>query len=128
MAKYALVGVMNTGVDFAVFCVLVYAAGLGSAWAQPISYGAGIANSYFLNRVWTFQVKKRQQVGDIVKFIVVNMLSFAAATAVLLGLEYTGLEAAIAKACSVGVSLVVNYVGYKLWVFGTEPRSGETSS
>ncbi len=124
MAKYALVGVMNTGVDFAFFCVLVYAAGLGTAWAQTISYVAGIANSYVLNRVWTFQVKKRHRVGDIVRFIVVNVLSFAAATAVLLGLEQAGLEAALAKACSVVVSLVVNYVGYKLWVFRGDTQTG----
>ncbi|WP_027087837.1 GtrA family protein [Cohnella panacarvi] len=124
MAKYALVGVMNTGVDFAVFCVLVYAAGLGSAWAQPVSYGTAIANSYVLNRVWTFQVRKRQRFGDIVKFIAVNALSFAAATAALLGLEQAGFEAAIAKACSVGVSLVVNYFGYKFWVFRGEKRAG----
>lgn len=127
MAKYALVGVMNTGVDFAVFCVLVYAAGLGSAWAQTISYGTAIANSYLLNRVWTFQVKERQRFGDVVRFIIVNVFSFAAATAVLLGLEQAGLEAAIAKACSVVVSLVVNYAGYKLWVFRSEPRSGQAN-
>lgn len=128
VAKYALIGVMNTGVDYAVFCVLVYAAGLGSAWAQTISYGTAIANSYLLNRVWTFQVKKRRQIGDIVRFIVVNVLSFAAATTVLLGLEQAGLEAAIAKAFSVGVSLVVNYAGYKFWVFRAEPKSGKTGS
>ena len=127
MAKYSLVGVMNTGVDFVLFCALVYAAGLGSAWAQTISYGTAVANSYLLNRVWTFQVKKRQRFSDIVRFIVVNALSFAAATATLLGLEQAGLETAIAKACSVGVSLVVNYAGYKLWVFRPETKSGQAN-
>lgn len=122
MAKYALVGVMNTGVDFAVFCALVYAAELGSALAQTISYGTAIANSYVWNRVWTFQVKERQQIGDIARFAVVNLLSFAASTGALLGLEQAGLEAAIAKICSVGVSLAVNYAGYKLWVFRSERR------
>ncbi|MBO9597016.1 MAG: GtrA family protein [Cohnella sp.] len=124
MAKYALVGIVNTGVDFAVFCALVYAAGLGSALSQTISYGAAIANSYVWNRVWTFQVKQRQHGGAVIRFVIVNALSFAAATAVLLGLEQAGLEAAMAKACSVGVSLVVNYAGYKLWVFrGDTPGS-----
>ena len=117
MAKYALVGVMNTGVDFAIFCALVYAAGLDSALSQTISYGTAIANSYVWNRVWTFQVKRRQHRGAVMRFIIVNVLSFAAATAALLGLEQAGVEAAAAKACSVGISLVVNYAGYKLWVF-----------
>ncbi|MFC5528552.1 GtrA family protein [Cohnella yongneupensis] len=128
MAKYALVGIMNTGVDFVVFCVLVYAAGFGSAWAQTVSYGVAIGNSYLLNRRWTFQVNKKRQAGDIVRFVAVNLLSFAASTATLLALENMGMTAAAAKACSVVVSLIVNYLGYKLWVFRIEPESGQSSS
>jgi putative flippase GtrA len=128
MAKYALVGVMNTGVDFAVFCALVYIAEFGLAWAQTLSYGAGLANSYLLNRKWTFKVNKRQQLGDIVRFVLVNVVSFAAATAVLLGLEHAGLTAVTAKACSILVSLFVNYAGYRLWVFRMEPKGEQEAS
>lgn len=127
MAKYAFVGVLNTGVDFAVFCALVYGAGFASVWAQPLSYGAGLANSYFLNRKWTFQVGKRRQAGEMIRFAAVNALSFAVATGALLALEQAGLASAIAKAGSVFVSLAVNFAGYKLWVFRTEPR-GERAS
>ncbi|TVX98756.1 GtrA family protein [Cohnella terricola] len=120
MAKYALVGGLNTGVDFVVFCALVYGFGTGSAWAQAISYLAGVANSYLLNRYWTFRVKGKRSAAEIVRFAAVNVLSFAFATAVLLGLEYWGTEAALAKFVSIGCSLVVNYAGYRLWVFRGE--------
>jgi len=120
MAKYALVGGLNTGVDFAVFCALVYGFGMGSAWAQTISYLAGVANSYLLNRYWTFRVKGKRSAAEIVRFAAVNVLSFALATAVLLGLEYWGAEAALAKFVSIGCSLAVNYAGYRLWVFRGE--------
>jgi putative flippase GtrA len=121
MVKYAIVGGLNTGVDFAIFCLLVYGAGLGSIGAQTISFLAGMANSYLLNRYWTFQVKGKRSMTELTRFILINVLSFAVATAVLLGLEQWGTESALAKIASIVFSLAVNYAGYRLWVFpGTE--------
>jgi putative flippase GtrA len=117
MAKYALVGGMNTGVDFAIFCLLVYGAGMVTIWAQLLSFGAGLINSYLWNRRWTFQVKREHKAGEIIRFLGVNLLSFAAATALLLGLEQWGIGSAAAKAVSIAVSLAVNYAGYRIWVF-----------
>ncbi|WP_373230238.1 GtrA family protein [Cohnella sp.] len=117
MVKYALVGGLNTGVDFAVFCVLVYGAGMASIWAQVLSYGAGLINSYMWNRSWTFQVKRQHKAGEIIRFLGVNLLSFAAATAMLLGLEQWGTGSVTAKAVSAALSLAVNYAGYRIWVF-----------
>lgn len=117
LAKYALVGGLNTGVDFAVFCMLVYGVGMISLWAQVISYTAGVANSYLLNRYWTFQVKGKMSVAELLRFMIINVISFVAATAVLLGLEQWGISSAIAKIVSVASSLAVNYIGYRVWVF-----------
>ena len=117
MAKYALVGGLNTGVDFVIFCTLVYALGMGSVWAQTISYIVGVANSYMLNRYWTFKVTVKRSVAELIRFILINVMSFIAATAVLLALEHGGAESALAKIVSVACSLVVNYAGYRLWVF-----------
>jgi putative flippase GtrA len=117
LAKYALVGGLNTGVDFAVFCVLVYGVGMASIWAQVISYAAGVANSYFLNRYWTFQVIGKKSLSELLRFIIINLISFGVATAILLGLEQWGLSSAIAKIVSVAFSLAVNYIGYRVWVF-----------
>ena len=122
MAKYALVGGLNTGVDFAVFCALVYGLGMPSAGAQAIAYLTGTANSYLLNRYWTFGVRGHKSAAEMVRFVAVNVVSFAAATAALLGLEYAGLESALAKAISVFVSLALNYAGYRLWVFDGKDR------
>jgi putative flippase GtrA len=117
IAIFAFVGGLNTGVDFAVFCLLVYAVGTATIWAQIISFGAGLINSYLLNRYWTFQVKGKRSMAELVRFILINAFSFGAATAVLLGLEQFGMEPGWAKIASVVCSLVINYAGYRLWVF-----------
>jgi putative flippase GtrA len=119
LAKFALVGGLNTGVDFAVFCLLVYGAGMLSIGAQIVSYAAGLLNSYLWNRRWTFGVKKQLKLGEVLRFIGVNLLSFAVATALLLALE-PWIGSAPAKALSIVISMAVNYVGYRVWVFRME--------
>jgi putative flippase GtrA len=117
LTKYVIVGVLNSGVDYVVFCALVYMASFPSAWANLFGYGAGLLNSYYWNRRWTFQVQRRQTGAELLRFVIVNVISFLSATAILLLLEQAGAAPAIAKIAAFPVSLAVNYAGYKLWVF-----------
>jgi putative flippase GtrA len=52
--KFNIVGVLNTGVDFAVFTLLL---GVNVPYqaAQCVSYAAGTLNSFLLNKFWTFK-------------------------------------------------------------------------
>ncbi|MBB6732503.1 GtrA family protein [Cohnella zeiphila] len=126
MAKFAFVGAMNTGVDFAVFAALVYGFGASTGWAQTVSYLCGFLNSYVWNRSWTFRTAGRIDVRELTRFGAVNALSFLLATAALLGLQ-KGLDWSplAAKAASIVVSLAVNYVGSRLWVFRGETASAQ---
>jgi len=118
MAKFAFVGVLNTGVDFALFAALVYGAGAPSALAQTISYFCAFLNSYAWNRRWTFQAAGRSDAREWLRFAAVNGLSYLSTTAVLLGLQKGwDWNPLAAKAASIVVSLAVNYSGSRLWVF-----------
>ncbi|MBB6632687.1 GtrA family protein [Cohnella thailandensis] len=126
LAKFATVGVMNTAVDFVVFTALVYGLGAASALAQTISYLCGFLNSYVMNRNWTFRSEKRASAGEVVRFAVVNAVSFGVSMAILLGLEKgLGWSPLAGKIVSVIGSLAVNYVGSKLWVFRESARNQE---
>ena len=62
MVKFAIVGVLNTLVDFAVFQALNLLLG----WvyvAQVIGYSCGIINSYLWNSNWTFREQRTRSVG-----------------------------------------------------------------
>lgn len=119
MAKFALVGALNTGVDFAVFVLLIYGFGCVPWLAQTLSYGCGVANSYWLNRRWTFRLHGRIRWHEPVRFAVVNGVSFLSATAVLLILHHElGWLPWIAKVASIAASMIVNYAGSRYWVFG----------
>jgi putative flippase GtrA len=114
--KFALVGLLNTGVDVAIFFLLTR---LGTPYvaAQAVSYSCGAANSYLLNKFWTFR-SSGQSYAEVVRFTVVNLVSLGISIAVLTLLHDTaGLELAASKAGATVCALAANFLGNKLWVF-----------
>lgn len=112
--------------DFAVFAALVYGLGAAAIAAQPVSYLCGFANSYFWNRKWTFRSGSRVNLAELVRFGVVNAVSFGLATVVLMAVvSGLGWNALIGKAISIFASLAANYIGSRLWVFRGAAESGE---
>lgn len=134
--KFGLVGVMNTGVDFLVFALLTWL-GMQYLLAQVFSYSAGTLNSYMVNKLWTFGGGRgapgkaatppgspgtpgaaRSDKGEFVRFAVVNVFTLLLSIVLLYTLK-TGLQVdpLIAKIGVTAVTVVVNYIGSKLWVF-----------
>ena len=58
-ARYGVVGVLNTGIDVALFFVLIHYAHLDPVVATVISYSVAAANSFTINRLWTFSGRSR---------------------------------------------------------------------
>jgi putative flippase GtrA len=110
--------VLNTAVDYAIFS----AVGLFSQniyLAQTCGYAAGVFNSYTLNRKCTFDTQKKFFSPELVRFIVVNLVSYAASLGALwLLADVWGLNKYFAKILLVGVTLVINYVLNRIRVFG----------
>lgn len=114
--KFALVGLLNTGVDVAIFFLLTRI-GIQYVAAQVVSYSCGAANSYLLNKVWTFR-SCGLSYAEIVRFTTVNLISLGISVVVLRLLHGTaGLELAAAKGGATVCALAVNFLGNKLWVF-----------
>jgi putative flippase GtrA len=116
LIKFALVGVLNTGVDVVVFFLLTWI-GIPYVTAQVISYSCGAANSYLLNKVWTFR-SSGLSVAEMVRFAAVNLLSLGISVVILKLLHDTmGLDLVVSKAGATLSGLAANFLGNKLWVF-----------
>jgi putative flippase GtrA len=114
--KFALVGLLNTGIDVAIFFLLTRF-GIQYVAAQIASYSCGAANSYLLNKVWTFR-SSGLSYAEIVRFTTVNLISLGISVVVLSLLHSTvGLELAAAKGGATVCALAANFLGNKLWVF-----------
>ncbi|MCS7243035.1 MAG: GtrA family protein [Candidatus Caldatribacterium sp.] len=118
LGKFTIVGVANTLIDFGVFMVLHGRMGLSYPVSQVVSYSCGMTNSYLWNKFWTFRSKKRVNLGEVARFILVNLASLGVALAVL-ALFRGGKQwgAAESKALATLGSLFVNFLGNRFWVF-----------
>lgn len=113
--KFNLVGIVNTLVDFAVFTVLTFF-GTHYMLSQVISYSCGVVNSFIMNKYWTFGAKSTPHGDEILKFIAVNVVSLGVSLTVLYPLK-PQLGVFSAKIIATLFSMMVNFLGSKLWVF-----------
>ena len=113
-------------VDFAVFTLLNSFFGVNYIVSQILSYSSGTLNSYMLNKHWTFNDTKtsKKTAKEIVQFIVVNSASLGVS---LIGLSILMKDNSInpffSKIIAMILAQVVNFLGYRFWVFGTIVRS-----
>ena len=134
--KFGFVGVLNTLVDNVVFNLLLYMTGVGRTVAKIVAYCLATVHSYLWNSRWTFKDAARDHKKQILKFIVVNLISLGAgilalnaAVPILTGLLLRFMESmhhpdlvryseSIANLIVAGpISILVNFGGTRLWVF-----------
>jgi len=121
---YIIVGGINTGVDFVAFQLFYFLTPLGATLSQGISYTLGVTCSFILNRKLTFRdhVKAAitRQAG---KFLLVNLVSLFVSMLGIHLLTGAGLPAFFAKIAITGVTAIMNYFGYKWFVFGIKKET-----
>ncbi|MBM3694328.1 MAG: GtrA family protein [Actinobacteria bacterium] len=87
MIKLALIGVVNTGVYFAMLNILI-SLSVPLFWRVTISFAVATEVSYLLNRRWTFRLKGG--IGpwrETAVFFVVNGLAWGVTLAIVLGAD-----------------------------------------
>lgn len=129
--RFAIVGVINTGVDFAVLNLLAWATGVTSgAWVfaiNSISVFVAMINSYFLNKYWTFRDKDKEKQGtEFLQFVLVSIVGVVINGGIVYLVTsfvepWLGVSPQIwlnaAKVVATALSLIWNFIGYKFWVF-----------
>jgi putative flippase GtrA len=130
--KFLIVGVLNTAIDFFVFDTLIGFTNIDSGIFvlvfKSISFLLALFNSYELNRLWTFgdkaattRIKK-----EFTRFAAVTFASFLVNVGItafianvvhpLFGLSQVRWDNVAAAGATV-LNLILNFAGYKLFVF-----------
>lgn len=118
MTKFAVTGIGNTVVDYVIYSLLAVLLGVNVYLAQFCGYAAGMLNSYLINRSWTFQTKHRFFSLQLVKFVIVNLITLAVSMLMLkILIDFVGFSLLLAKLPTIGVTIVLNFVLSRLWVF-----------
>ncbi len=143
IAKFLIVGVLNTGIDFFIFDTLIVSTGLDAggsiALFKSFSFLCALFNSYEMNRLWTFdgEAAKSRTRREFVSFAVVTLVGFLVNVGItffivdamkpLFGLSQIRWDNVAAVAATV-LSLGWNFIGYKLFVFTSKGRSSDITS
>ena len=109
---YALVGLVNTAVDYAVFLAAHVVLGLPLVAANTLSWMVAVSNSYLLNSTITFAAESGRKLrwSAYFTFVASGILGWITNTAALLvGVEVLVLPVWLAKLLAVMASFIVNF-------------------
>jgi putative flippase GtrA len=116
--KFAVVGVLNSAIHYLVFWFLYSFSGTQYLIASIIGYVAGMANSYILNRKWTFGSRNQKLLPELSRFVAVNLIALGANLGLLYLLVSAGnMAPQWAQLLAIVASTLVNFVLNKLWTF-----------
>jgi putative flippase GtrA len=127
--RFGLVGCVNTTIDLLVLN--------GLLWLWPtqniarlllfntIAYACGALNSFVLNRYWTFRRAGRPKAREAARFLLMTLAAIACNDLILwlmskiLHPVYLNptLWTNISKVAAIGGTILVSYLGMRLWVF-----------
>lgn len=128
LAKFVVVGVLNTLVDLGVLNLLIFVTGtaLGISYVvfKSISFVAAVSNSYVWNKFWTFK-SGHKDTKEIVQFFAVSVIGFfinvGIASAIVYFVPRDGfsnqLMANVGALTGTVAGLIWNFLGYKFVVF-----------
>ena len=128
LMSFGVVGALNTLIDMAVFALLVFLH-VHYAAAQLAAYGAGMTNSYFLNRAFTFRsetslANRAEERRRMLRFLAWNLVMLALSVLLIaLATEWLKWQELSAKAVVTAMIVFVNFYGSKKWVFAVKPRA-----
>lgn len=108
--SFGLIGFVNTAVDFGVFSVGYYLAGLPIVAANLVSWAFAVSCSYVLNSAITFSIDARREFSlrTYFAFALAQVVGFAANTTTIVVASHF-MPVLLGKALATGVSFIVNF-------------------
>ena len=119
-ARFAAVGVVNTGVDFCVFMATFTYVTSSLVVANTCSWLVAVAGSYVMNSVFTFATESGRQLllSAYLRFMASSVLALIANTSALLfAVRVLFLPVIVGKILAIGVSFAVNFSLARFVVF-----------
>lgn len=131
LTRFGFTGILNTCIDYGIFNILVANTGINSGWRlgliNLLAVGTAAANSYFMNRKWTFSSRDDNIPGELTRFTLVTGLGMIINS--LLVVTVSGLASELpvplfvilnaGKLLGALFSAIWNFVLYRQWVFSS---------
>jgi putative flippase GtrA len=116
--RFLIVGGINTIVGYGAFAFFIWA-GLHYFYANVLSTTIAVANSYILNKYFTFKQPKKSA-AEAVRFVSVYIISFILGNVVLYILvDRLSVTPYLAGLCNLVFTTLISWFGHKYFSFKT---------
>ncbi len=139
--RFGLVGGLNTLIDLLALngLLLLFPTTSSSLLLayNALAYSSGAMNSFLLNKYWTFGYRQRTTRRELIRFAMTTLLAIGWSSAILwlasnalhLWIVNTTLWANASKVVAIFGTVLISYLGMRLWVFVSKrPKKQELSS
>jgi putative flippase GtrA len=116
--RFIVVGLVATTIDFSIFNLLFYQAGLALLVANTLSWTTAFSVSFFLNRNWTFADAKHQGAAhhQLLRYFITAGSALLLASAAI-WLAALLVPAWAAKIVAIGVTFCWSFTWSRVWVW-----------
>ena len=130
--KFAVVGVVNTAVDWAVFFIgshYIFTEKSAEPWIKAVAFLAAMLNSYLWNTIWTFRKDYKLAIGDannkntkkgvvFVKFAIVSIAGWIINVGTFQLVRFNGDQSQIISLIAASAaSTLLNFFMNKFWTY-----------
>ena len=116
LSKFIFVGGLNTLVGYGTFALFLFL-GVHYIIASAISTVAGVTNSYFWNKYFTFRAPGKSY-KEMFKFISVYGVQYAiGVSGLIFFVEVLNLHPLIGQAIVLVIGTIISFFGHKHWTF-----------
>ncbi len=118
LARFVLVGVITTLIDWSIYAVLCYVVLMNPLIAQLFSFTISTLASFYMNVIWVFNVTKgKTKQRLIVEFFIFSAIALGISTGLLSIFIYIcGLNDMLAKIITTVVTMTFNYITRKMFL------------
>jgi dolichol-phosphate mannosyltransferase len=117
--KFGIVGGIGTLVNIAILYLLTEKAGVYYLISAIFSFIVAMSSNFILNKFWTFKENIKWEIGK--KYFQFVLVSISALLVNLFFLyiftEIFGIYYIISQILAIGISLIINFLGNKIWTF-----------
>jgi len=126
--RFAIVGIFNTAIDYAVYLVLTRILGVYFLIANFVAVVVAMTFSFFVNKKWTFKNTSANIKSQYLKFAVINLGALILNNFfVYIFVNYAHLYDLLAKFIVIVITLNWNFWLNKYWTFKADSAKIEIS-
>jgi putative flippase GtrA len=120
LVRFSIVGGTGYVINLAVYSTLVEVAEFHYIPAAVLAFCVAVTNNFLLNRHWTFRASDGSAAFQAPRFLAVSLIALGFNLLVLeLLVGVIGVHKIPAQAAAVLAATPLNFVGNKLWSFGS---------